>query len=288
MRRVFLIGVLLATVLALPASAQRRNAAPGVGNPFAGNPQAVQLGQGLYDSNCAQCHGARGGGGTNGPTIVSGETSSERISDTQALPIIKNGVPGTIMPAFSGKISDDDVWRIISYIDSWKAPAIDNPLPGNTAHGEEIFFGKGQCGSCHMVGAKGGKSGPDLSTIAEIRKANSIIDALTKPDHHIYGNGGTHILNLAPINTYPTVKVTLAGGKTVSGVLMNQDSFSLQMLGDDHALYSFDKAKLRKISIGSSSMPTDYDKRLTPVEFADLLAYLTRLGTPKTARAAAP
>ena len=27
-------------------------------------------------------------------------------------------------------------------------------------------------------------------------------------------------------------------------------------------------------------MPTDYDKRLSKTEFDDLLAYLTRLGTP--------
>jgi putative heme-binding domain-containing protein len=286
MRRSLLIAVFLAAT-ALPASAQR-NAAPGIANPFAGNPQAVQLGKGLYDTNCAQCHGARGAGGPNGPTIVSGETSNERISDTQALPVIKNGVPGTIMPAFSGRISDDDVWRVISYIDSWKAVAIDNPLAGNVAHGEQVFHGKGQCDTCHMLNGKGGKGGPDLSNIASTRKANSIIDALIKSDHRIYGNGGTHILNLAPVDTYPAVRVTLDSGKTLSGVLMNEDSFSLQMLGDDKQLHSFDKARLRKITMGSSAMPTDYDKRLAPDEFTDLLAFLTRLGTPKTARAAAP
>jgi putative heme-binding domain-containing protein len=287
MTRSLVIAVFLAAATALPASAQR-NATPGIGNPFAGNPQAVQLGEGLYDSNCAQCHGPRGGGTANGPTIVSGETAFERISDSQALPIIKNGVAGTLMPAFAGKISDDDIWRIISYIDSWKAPAIDNPLPGNVAHGEQVFLGKGQCGTCHMVNGKGGKNGPDLSNIASVRKANSIIDALTKADHRIYGNGGTHILNLAPIDTYPAVQVTLDSGKTVSGVLVNQDSFSLQMRGDDQQFHSYDKAKLRKISVGASAMPTDYDKRLAPDEFTDLLAFLTRLGTRPAARAAAP
>jgi hypothetical protein len=34
-----------------------------------------------------------------------------------------------------------------------------------------------------------------------------------------------------------------------------------------------------------SIMPTDYDKRLAPDEFKDLMAYLTRLGTAQTAQA---
>jgi hypothetical protein len=52
------------------------------------------------------------------------------------------------------------------------------------------------------------------------------------------------------------------------------------MMGSDQRLHSFDRAKLRRVSVESKSlMPTDYDKRLAPEEFKDLLAFLTRQGT---------
>jgi len=63
-------------------------------------------------------------------------------------------------------------------------------------------------------------------------------------------------------------------------VLLNEDGYSLQMIGNDQQLHLFDKAKLRRVAVESRSlMPTDYDKRLTPAEFKDLMAFLTRQGT---------
>ena len=58
------------------------------------------------------------------------------------------------------------------------------------------------------------------------------------------------------------------------------------MIGNDQQLHLYDKSKLRKIVVEPKSlMPTDYDKRLTPTEFKDLMAFLTRQGI---APAAAP
>jgi hypothetical protein len=54
----------------------------------------------------------------------------------------------------------------------------------------------------------------------------------------------------------------------------------------DSKLYLFDRAKLRSVAIRPGRiMPSDYDKRLAPEEYRDLLAFLTRQGTP-SARAA--
>jgi hypothetical protein len=51
------------------------------------------------------------------------------------------------------------------------------------------------------------------------------------------------------------------------------------MIGTDNQLHLFDRAKLRRVVVEPRSlMPTDYDKRLTPDEFKDLLAFLTRQG----------
>jgi len=64
---------------------------------------------------------------------------------------------------------------------------------------------------------------------------------------------------------------------------MNEDSFSLQMLGSDNELHMFARDELRQVVYEPKSlMPTDYDKRLTPEEFQDLLAFLSRLGVSRS------
>jgi hypothetical protein len=75
------------------------------------------------------------------------------------------------------------------------------------------------------------------------------------------------------------VHVTTADGKTVDGILLNEDGYSIQMIGSDNQLHLFDRAKLRRVVVEPKSlMPTDYDKRLSSDEFKDLMAYLTRQG----------
>ena len=120
---------------------------------------------------------------------------------------------------------------------------------------------------------------PAIANIAGIRKSSSIVDALTKQQHRVYGSGGAHLRTLPTMDSYLPVYVTTADGKTIDGVLLNEDSYSLQMIGNDQQLHLFDKSKLRNVKVERQSlMPTDYDKRLTPDEFKDLMAFLTRQG----------
>jgi mono/diheme cytochrome c family protein len=252
-------------------------------NPFFGDAQAIAQGGEVYSKNCTGCHGASGGAGEIGPAIVSAE-QADRRSDAQILTTIRNGVAGTPMPAFAGKIADDDILRVAAWLHALRGTAVDNLTPGNVAAGEQVFFGKGQCASCHMLRGRGGLTAPDLSNIAGVRKTVSITDALTKAQHHIYGDGGSHLDSLPPMDNWLPVHVTTAAGKNVDGVLLNEDSFSVQIMGDDNQLHLFDRADLRKFTVESKSrMPTDYDKRLAPDEFRDLLAFLTRQATTPAA-----
>src|SRR5437773_9788085 len=275
-------GLLLCAVAPLLA---QRGAPPAPANPFLGKLEVVAEGETLYNQHCTTCHGAGGGGGDIGPPIVAGDRLAIGVSDAQTFNIIKNGVAGT--PMSPQRLPDPDIWKIVTYLHALRGTAIDNPLPGDVAHGEAVFWGKGQCGTCHMLSGKGGLTAPDLSNIADVRKASSIVDALTKQQHRVYGSGGAHLRTLPTMDSYLPVYVTTADGKTVDGVLLNEDSYSLQMIGNDQQLHLFDKAKLRKVAVEPrSQMPTDYDKRLTPDEFKDLLAFLTRQGrvAPATGR----
>jgi mono/diheme cytochrome c family protein len=259
--------------------------APEPVNPFLAKPEAVREGEALYNQRCTTCHGPSGAGGDIGPAIVSGERADINTSDGQTFNVIKNGVPGTPMTA--QRLTDEEIWKITTYIHALRGTAIDNPSPGDTVHGEQIFWGEGQCGNCHMLGGKGGLTAPDLSNIAGTRKTSTIVAALTKEHHHEYGSGGAHLPTLPMMDTYLPVHVTTADGQTIDGVLLNEDSYSLQMIGNDQQLHLFDRAKLRRVVVDPKSlMPTDYDKRLTADEFKDLVAFLTRQGTRAPPRAA--
>jgi hypothetical protein len=51
-------------------------------------------------------------------------------------------------------------------------------------------------------------------------------------------------------------------------------------MGTDNELHLFERAKVKVVYETKSLMPTDYDKRLQPDEFKNLIAYLTRLHVP--------
>ena len=267
---------------------KRRAEPSGPPNPFAGNSQAIAQGEQAYNQSCTSCHGPNGGAGEIGPEIIHNLSVPLRgeLNDDQILDVIRNGAPGTAMPAWKGKLADDDILKIGAFLHALRGTAIDNPLPGNVAHGEEIFWGKGQCGSCHMLSGKGALKGPDLSNVAAEYKSNLIVDALTKPNHRVYGDGGVHLRSLPPMDTYDAVHITLSGGGTLDGVLLNQDSYSLQLLGDDNQLHLLQRAQVRALTVKPALMPTDYDKRLTKDEFDDLMAFLTRQGRKAPAASA--
>ena len=76
------------------------------------------------------------------------------------------------------------------------------------------------------------------------RKVQNIVDALTKENHKIAADGGTHDTTLLPMTTYQPVRITTADGKVIQGILKNEDSFSLQVLGkDDLNLYRFKRSR---------------------------------------------
>jgi putative heme-binding domain-containing protein len=271
MKRLFLIA--LFSVAATAADAQT--------NPYTNSAAAIDEGRGLYNSTCTGCHGANGAAGEIGPGLAIPGRSYARTSDAQVFDAIKNGIASTVMPAHGGKLTDDQIWKITAYVKGLRGTAIDAPSPGDVVAGEGIFWGKGDCGSCHMVNGRGSVIGPDLSRLASVRKTISIIDALTKAQHRVYGPGGAQPHALTPLQIYPVVHVVTQDGKTVRGVLRNEDSFSLAIMGLDQQLHLYDRGRLKSVVYEQASlMPTDYDKRLGKDEFNNLLAYLTRLGVP--------
>ena len=260
-------------------AAQRGGGPPsGPPNPFEGQSAAIEEGRVIYNKACTGCHGLDGGVGEMGPALgLEGRRFALRNA-SEIFGSIKNGIPTTGMPPAQG-LSDEQIWKVTAYIQALRGTAIDAPTPGNVAAGEAIFWSKGECGKCHMVGGKGGVVGPELSAIADLRKTASIVDALTNPQYRVQGDGGAIPRKLEPPNDYRVVRVTTPDGRVIRGVLKNENSVSMQILGvDDSRLHLLDRRTLRDIQYEKTSlMPRDYKTRLTEQEFQDLMAFLTRL-----------
>ena len=88
-------------------------------NPLEGNANARKIGSQLYISyNCIDCHGADGSGAM-GPSLADGRwhfggTPGELFES------IYQGRPDG-MPAWGGRIANDQIWSLITYIQSLSA-----------------------------------------------------------------------------------------------------------------------------------------------------------------------
>jgi mono/diheme cytochrome c family protein len=94
-----------------------------VPNPVSPNEASIASGQALYLEHCAVCHGVAGKG--DGPI---GLTLSPRPADLtlhtipgvhpdgQLYDWITNGFPGSVMPAWQGRLSDTLRWNLVNYL----------------------------------------------------------------------------------------------------------------------------------------------------------------------------
>jgi len=71
-------------------------------------------------------------------------------------------------------------------------------------------------------------------------------------------------------------QVTDNSGSTTVGLLLNQDTHSVQLLNESEQLAAYDKDMLSSHSFIPSPMPS-YQDVLSPAEIADLVAYMISL-----------
>lgn len=80
---------------------------------------AGQAGANVFKQNCVECHGPDGKGvaSRRTPDFTNPQVQSS-LSDAQMLEIIRQGKPGTAMPAWSGKLSDSDIRAVQGFVRS--------------------------------------------------------------------------------------------------------------------------------------------------------------------------
>ena len=237
-------------------------ATPELTNPYTSRID-VRMGQRLFRARCVSCHGsdATGGEEGSGPDLTLGWFRNAS-TDTGLYRVIRDGVDGTSMVGVVDE-SEQSIWQLVTYLRSLNVAVELADLPGSPSAGQQLFAGK-DCGRCHIVSGRGGRLGPDLSTIGERRDPEELRSDLTDPS--------------ADVNPrWWTVRVTRRDGSVVEGLRMGEDTFWLRIMDAQENLRSFSKAGIRSHErIKESTMPI-YDPALTPEEVDDLVAYLFSL-----------
>jgi cytochrome c oxidase cbb3-type subunit III len=232
-------------------------------NPLASDPKAAETGRWMFRIYCAPCHGIHADGG-KGPDLTLGSYSAGD-RDIDLFRVIARGVPGTEMAAYGeGRVEDDGIWRLVSYIRS-VARHDNSSIQGDAGAGQRIFLGKGGCGECHRAAGQGRGPGPDLSRVGRQRSAAYLRTSILKPN-----------ATLTP--GYGTVTVVTRDGKTIIGVEKGYDNFSVQLIDLSGNYYSFLREDMTSRKREPRSlMPATYGQLLKESEIDDLVAYLVSL-----------
>ena len=146
-----------------------------------GDAALIARGEAVFADKCQTCHGAQGSGGI-GPQLKPNDVIPS-LTDAEVRAIIENGSPGTVMPAWKGQLSPDDITALVTMLRSWQpgapattpatatttAPATTTTLPTatTTSGGDQALIAKGtavfsaNCQACHGAEGAGG-IGPKL------------------------------------------------------------------------------------------------------------------------------
>ncbi len=141
--------------------------------------------------------------------------------------------------------------------------------PGDVRRGQQVFnSAKVACLSCHAIGYVGGRIGPDLTRIGEVRTERDLLEAVVFPSAS-FARG------------YEPVTVRLKDASVVNGVLRSESGEDILVMTADNREMRIARREIAELQPGVVSlMPQGLDEQMTRSELADLIAFLkaTRSG----------
>ena len=220
----------------------------------------LEDGKATFRANCAFCHGLTLGGG-RGPALNLGRFlhgSTEGDIKT----VIQNGVPGTNMASFD--FEKDELTHLVAYIRSWSraSPQHGAPVAGDPIRGRQVYERNG-CSGCHRVAGEGSVFGPELTRIGAGRSAEYTRESILDPSADISDD-------------YGGVTVVTRDGKRVTGLRVNEDTFSVQLRDVSQIFRMFQKDEVQQVIAETKSLMPAY-KSLSAEDLQNLLAYLDTL-----------
>jgi putative heme-binding domain-containing protein len=232
------------------------------------NAQSLPAGSGKADFQriCSSCHSVD-------------RATSQRMTRTEWATVVSD------MVARGAQGSSAELDNVVTYLSANFGKSNAAPSPAAPPHtspsgpqatveqvplsAEEILkatrlIQQNGCLSCHRLGDTGSYLGPDLDSVGAHRTPEQLHASLQSPKKEVL-----------PENR--TVGLVLRDGKTVTGRLLNQDGFSVQIIDSSGQLRSLAKSNLREFTIVTTNPMPSYADKLSAQDLDDLVRYLSSL-----------
>jgi putative heme-binding domain-containing protein len=184
-----------------------------------------------------------------------------KLSEHELLDLLRKGVPSKGMPAF-GALPPEELSSVVKFLRSIQGNRNWNLAPASIENGKNLFNGKGRCADCHMIRGVGGFLGPDLSNYAANHSPEDTRGAILGADKR-------------PSNKKSLVNITTRNGQKITGLVRNEDNFSIQVQSVEGIFYLLEKSDLSDLRFEPAPlMPGDYNSTLSPSELDELVDYL--------------
>jgi putative heme-binding domain-containing protein len=183
------------------------------------------------------------------------------MPDERLFQTVRKGVQGTEMPPST--IPDDEVLMIIAYLRNLGGVGPPEKPIGNVDNGARLFTS--QCASCHRVGERGGRLGPDLSRVGAARSQAALVREIRTPSEW-----------MPP--AFEAVTLVMKDGQKIRGIKKNEDVFSIQVMDTRERIQGYLKSNLQEVIYEKTSLMPDYGPdRLSDRDLNDLVGYLSTL-----------
>lgn len=219
----------------------------------------IAAGKRVFDSQCALCHGIGGTGG-RGPALT--VKLRNALNGQELIDLVTGGRESGGMPAF-WFLGERPAFQVSAYVRSLSSSAGNANVTGNAAHGKALYQANG-CAGCHVVDGAGTAYGPELSDIGARRSGAFLKQCLLDPDASVPQG-------------FALVRVVPRNGPAITGVRLNEDSFTIQFRDSGGHFYSYRKqdAAVEK-NFEKSPMPS-YRGKLPDADVDDIVAWLASL-----------
>jgi putative membrane-bound dehydrogenase-like protein len=164
----------------------------------------------------------------------------------------------------------EELYALINADIAAQSQRLEEMLPkiggGDIRRGQQVFHGqKAVCNACHAVGYVGGKTGPDLTRIAQIRNERDLLESILFPSASL-------------VRSFEPILVLTSDGRQLNGVVKNETSDEIILVTGPNkeeriARSDIEAQKPSTVSV----MPAGLDKQLSEQELADLIVFLKSL-----------
>lgn len=132
--------------------------------------------------------------------------------------------------------------------------------------GRDIFFSeKSKCATCHVVGTKGKRVGPDLTTIGANRSSKDLLESIVFPSSTL-------------VRQYEPYTVVTSSGRSFTGLIVRDTVDAVHIQPPTGESIRIPRDDIDELIPGTVSiMPKGLDESLTPLQIADMVTWLQGL-----------